>query len=96
LAQHLSSDPLPLRRAKITQEAAVKKAEKATAAAIEARNAADAAKEDMAKKLDAAEAYFEEVRNKPGSAHGSIWWMDRELHEARAYLPERKGGYKKQ
>ncbi len=30
LAQHLGADPLPLRRAKITQEAAVKKAERAT------------------------------------------------------------------
>jgi len=35
LAQHLSSDPLPLRKAKITQEAAVKKAEHATQAARE-------------------------------------------------------------
>jgi len=37
LAQHLSSDPLPLRRAKITQEAAVKKADRATQAAADAR-----------------------------------------------------------
>jgi hypothetical protein len=36
LAQHLSSDPLPLRRAKITQEAAVKKADRAAQAAREA------------------------------------------------------------
>jgi len=95
LSQHLGSDPLPLRRAKITQEAAVKKAERATAAAIEARNASDAALVDMQKKLEAAEAYLEEIRNKPGSAQGTLWWMDRDLHEARAYLPERKGGYKK-
>jgi DNA repair exonuclease SbcCD ATPase subunit len=96
LAQHLSSDPLPLRRAKITQEAAVKKAEKATAAAIEAKAAAEAAREEMAKKLEEAERYFDEIRSKPGSAHGSLWWMDRELHEVRAYLPEKKGGYRKQ
>jgi len=95
LSQHLGSDPLPLRRAKITQEAAVKKAERATAAAIEARNASDAALVDMQKKLEAAEAYLEEIRNKPGSAQGTLWWMDRDLHEARAYLPEKKGGYKK-
>jgi len=44
LAQHLGTDPLPLRRAKITQEAAVKKAERATAVAAEAREKADAAK----------------------------------------------------
>jgi hypothetical protein len=38
LAQHLSSDPLPLRRAKITQEAAVKKADRAAQAANQAAN----------------------------------------------------------
>ena len=36
LAQHLEEDPLPLRRAKITQEAAVKKADKAAQAAAAA------------------------------------------------------------
>merc|ERR1712063_56368 len=41
LSQHLAEDPLPLRRAKITQEAAVKKAERATNAAA-VRQAADA------------------------------------------------------
>merc|ERR1712137_1082970 len=41
LAQHLAEDPLPLRRTKITQEAAVKKAERATKAAAEARTAAE-------------------------------------------------------
>merc|ERR1712063_75550 len=41
LAQLLAEDPLPLRRAKITQEAAVKKAERATAAAAAAREAAE-------------------------------------------------------
>jgi multidrug efflux pump subunit AcrA (membrane-fusion protein) len=39
----LSSDPLPLRRAKITQEAAVKKADKATSIAAEARAVSDGA-----------------------------------------------------
>jgi len=38
LAQHLSSDPLPLRRAKITQEAAVKKADRAAQVAKEAHD----------------------------------------------------------
>jgi len=95
LAQHLGSDPLPLRRAKITQEAAVKKAEKATAAAIDARGAAEAAREEMAKKLEEAEAYLQEIRSKPGSAQGSLWWINRELEEARLYLPERKGGVKR-
>jgi len=44
LAQHLSSDPLPLRRAKITQEAAVKRADRATQAAAAAREEASRAR----------------------------------------------------
>eukprot|EP01090_Pellita_catalonica_P002691 TRINITY_DN12264_c0_g1_i1.p1 TRINITY_DN12264_c0_g1~~TRINITY_DN12264_c0_g1_i1.p1 ORF type:complete len:404 (+),score=162.31 TRINITY_DN12264_c0_g1_i1:50-1261(+) len=54
LAQHLGEDPLPLRRAKITQEAAVKKAERATTAAADARAKATAAAAEADKR--AAEA----------------------------------------
>merc|ERR1711943_166551 len=43
LAQHLAEDPLPLRKAKITAEAAVKRSEKATKAAADAREAAEKA-----------------------------------------------------
>jgi len=102
LAQHLASDPLPLRKAKITQEAAVKKADRATKAAadarassIEAANKAEAAVEETQRKLEEAEAFLMEVKSKPGSAAGQIWWLERELHEARAYMPEKKGGYRK-
>jgi len=110
LAQHLAEDPLPLRRSKINQEAAVKKAEKATKAAAEAviasenatkaavaaKQAAEKAVEEMSAKVDEAEAFLQEVKSKPGCAAGAIWWMERVLHEAKAYLPERKGGYRKQ
>jgi len=130
LSQHLAKDPLPLSRAKITQEAAVKKADKATQAASEARTAAEAAAvqatkdrssaeqaskqavadrqasavakeqaeaaaDEAARKVEEAEAYLEEVKNQPGCAHGSIFWLNRELKEAKAYMPERKGGYRK-
>jgi len=137
LSQHLAQDPLPLRKAKITQEAAVKKADKAAAAASEARAsasaarkaadaaakeataartqaessarqaekaraaaasakaAAEAALEEAVRKVEEAEAYLNEVKSRPGSAHGQIWWLERELHDAKAYLPERKGGYRK-
>jgi len=88
LAQHLASDPLPLRRAKITTEAAVKKAEKARAAAEQALANAE-------QKVAEAEAYLNEVKSRPGSAQGALWWIERELHEAKAYLPSSKGGYKK-
>jgi len=123
LAQHLASDPLPLRKAKITQEAAVKKAdraikaaadarvaaenatveaEKATAAAGKAREASEGAKRDaeaaveaMQVKVDEAEAFLKYVKSKPGKAMGSIWWMERQLHEKKKYMPERKGGIAK-
>lgn len=41
-----SEDPLPLSRAKITQQAAVRKSEKATAAAVVARASAEKAEAD--------------------------------------------------
>jgi len=130
LAQHLAEDPLPLRRAKITQEAAVKRADRATQAAAQAANlasaaradaeraaaeatsarksaeaareasakanlAAEAALNDATQKLADAEAYLQEVKSRPGCAHGAIWWIDRELHEQRKYLPTSKGGIAK-
>jgi len=107
LAQHLNEDPLPLRKAKITQEAAVKKADKATQVAAEARArvaearkkseqakaAAEAAVDEARKRLEEAEAYLEKAKN--SLPKGAIWWLERELHEARAYLPTGKGGYAK-
>ena|SRR3990167_4865968 len=116
LAQHLAEDPLPLRKAKITQEAAVKKAEraaqaaadsrvaaeKATAAAVSAKQesarakaAAEDAVEDAKKKVKEAEDFLDEVKSKPGQAQGAIWWIERELHEAKKYKPTSKGGISK-
>ena|SRR3990167_4693894 len=102
LAQHLAEDPLPLRRAKITTEAAVKKAERTAAeaavaveAARVARVAAEAAVDEASKQVAAAEAYLQEVKSKPGSAAGALWWIDRELHEQKKYLPTSRGGIAK-
>jgi len=95
LAQHLAEDPLPLRKAKITLEAAFKKAEKARAPFELARKAADDALENARLKLAEAEAYLKEVKSKPGNPHGRIWWMERQLEERKKYLPARKGGVSK-
>jgi hypothetical protein len=95
LAQHLAEDPLPLRRAKISAEAAHKKAENAVAAAIAARAAAEKALEDAQLRVAEAQKYLDEVSSRPGSAAGALWWINRELHEARAYMPTSKGGYAK-
>jgi len=88
LAQHLAEDPLPLRKAKITLEAALKKAEKARAPLLAATLAAEAA-------LAEAEAYLIEVKSRPGSPEGRIWWMQRQVAEQRKYLPSSKGGVAK-
>lgn len=51
-------------------------------------------KTEARQKVEEAEAYLERVK-KGGSPKGALWWMERELHEARAYLPKSKGGYDK-
>jgi DNA repair exonuclease SbcCD ATPase subunit len=130
LAQLQAEDPLPLQRAKITLEAARKRAEKARAPfdaatkvaqearavaqadaqqASQARQAADAARaeserakivaeqavEEAKRRVKEAEDYLDEIKKQPGCAHGALWWIDRELHDAKAYVPESKGGYRK-
>jgi len=83
LAQHLSSDPLPLRKAKITQEAAVKKAEKATAAAAEARRKAEEARK-AAEKARAAAA------DAKRASDAAVDQARQKVDEAEAYLNEVK------
>jgi len=95
LAQHLNEDPLPLRRAKINQEAAVRKAEKAAKEAEIQRAEAEAALAAATRKVAEAEAYLEEVRKRPGVAYGDLWWIEKELAEQKKYLPQRKGGVAK-
>jgi len=119
LAQAKAEDPLPLRKAKITQEAALKKvqkqrkaAEAATAAATQKKEAAAAAADSAAKaqaeleeqtrQLEAAEADLntkaqeaEDALNAikakgAGVANGAIWWMEKELKEARKYMAKKK------
>jgi len=97
LAQHLAEDPLPLRRAKLTTEAATKKAEKARKVAEEAAEEAEKARLEAEEKLreceakfDEAQRFLEEIRSRPGGGQGALWWIDRELKEARKYMPKRK------
>jgi len=88
LSQLLAENPLPLRKAKITLEAAQKRAEKARAPFLEARERAEAA-------FNEAEAYLEEISKKGGSPKGSIFWLNRQLHEQKKYQPTSKGGISK-
>jgi len=95
LAQHLASDPLPLRKAKTTTEAAKRKAEKARAVGEEAAAKAEVAADDAKAKLAEAEAYLDEVKQAASAGQGSLWWMDRELQEQKKYMPQSKGGVSK-
>jgi hypothetical protein len=42
-----------------------------------------------------AQKYLDEMKSKIGSAAGTLWWMNRDLLEARKYLPQRAGGIAK-
>lgn len=109
LQQLLAEDPLPLQRAKINQGATVRAEEKSTKAAVAKREEAEAAAQraadataaaeqavqDAEDSMRKAEEYLEEVKSKPGSGAGAIWWMERELHEQRKYMPQKRGGIAK-
>jgi hypothetical protein len=97
LAQLESEDPLPLRKAKITQGAALKKAERAAKLAADEKEAADAAEINARKAKVEAEAAFAEADKQlqylknhgDGVAQGAVWWMERELAERRKYMPKK-------
>jgi len=80
LDQMLSEDPLPLRKAKINQSAAVKKSERAT-------KAAEAAVKNAETKLQEALDFLQRAKQSGGVARGAIWWMEREITEKKKYLP---------
>jgi len=85
LAQLKGQDPLPLKKAKITQEATVRKVEKERKKAEEATAACEA-------KVKEAEDYLHKVMAEEGGdvARGALWWLDRELKEAQKYMPQKK------
>lgn len=104
LAQVKAEDPMPLRKAKLTSEAALRRSKKATQAAADAVVAAEAAQAaaadavveaqqsviNMESKFEAAVAYLDEVKAKPGSGKGTVWWLERELEESKKYMSKKK------
>lgn len=95
LAQMEAEDPLPLRKAKITQKAALKKADKAAKKAAEELAAAEAAEAKAAEAKAEAEQAFKDAEQAlqdlkakgDGIARGAIWWMERELAERKKFMP---------
>jgi len=83
LSQVKSEDPLPLRKAKITSEATVRKLERERKLAEEKTAQSEA-------RFQEAVDFLEQVKRKGSVAFGSIWWMEKELQEARKYLPKSK------
>jgi DNA repair exonuclease SbcCD ATPase subunit len=97
LAQLKGADPLPLRRAKITQEAAVRKVEAERKVADAARlkseeqtRKVEAAVADCEAKVAETQAILEELKKASTVPHGAIWWMQREILEAQKYMPRSK------
>jgi len=96
LEQLKAEDPLPLRRAKLNQEAAVRKCEKARkqaeasrAAQEEAQRQVEAAVRESEKRRDEALAYLEKVKAS-GAGAGQVWWLKRGMYEKQKSLPQAK------
>jgi len=83
LAAAKQEDPMPLRKAKLTQEAASRRVEKSLK-----ETADDMAKTESA--LKEASEYLQRVASGGGDAKGALWFMKRELLEAQKYLPKSK------
>merc|ERR1712228_519503 len=98
LAQVEGEDPLPLRKAKLTQKAALKKSKKLLKMVQKeekkcqaAKDAADTAATAAQEALTAAKDALRELKEKgDGVAHGNIWWMEKELEEREKFMPRKK------
>ena len=75
--------------------AARQEAERRRHASAEAKAAADAALARAEAALAEAEAFLEEVKKTAGGGKGALWWIERELHEQKKYLPTSRGGIAK-
>jgi len=89
LDQLKAEDPLPLRRAKITNESAVRRAAASRKASEEAAAQLEVASVEAEKKRDEALAYLERVKAS-GAGAGQVWWMKRGMYEKQKYLPTAK------
>jgi hypothetical protein len=71
------------------------RAEAARSAAEDAKARAEAAVLAAQEAVEEAEALLADLLANPGSGHGALYWIDRELHEKKKYMPMRKGGISK-
>jgi len=90
LAQLKEKDPLPLRKAKITQEAALRRVTQEKKVAEEAKEKVAKSVEDLTHKCEEAAKVLDDLQKKSGGGQGSIYWMKKELEEAQKWLPSSK------
>jgi len=83
LAQLKGENPLPLRKAKITAEAAGRALERAI-------KELEQAYRDLEAKMVEAQEQLERLKAKPGGGKGAIWMLQRELFEVDNRLPKAK------
>merc|ERR1712046_567438 len=102
LAQLEAKDPQPLRTAKITAEAALKKskkahkkAKKASINAHAAELSADEAVHQAEEAMKVANKKFERLQAQGGNPEGEIWWMKRTVEEVNKYMPGKRKKRKK-
>jgi hypothetical protein len=76
LAQLKAEDPLPLRKAKLTQEAALRKVQKQ--------------QEKLMQELSLAQTAVDKAKATAKGGYGMLWWLQRELFEGDKYLPTAK------
>jgi len=86
--QLLSHDPLPLRKAQITQSAALRRLEQARKTQEEQTKKVEAATRETEAKFAEALAFLEEMKKKAGAPQGALWWLQREVTEQRKYMPK--------
>ena len=87
LADLKGKDPLPLNRAKITQEAALRKLKRAKKKAKKTEEASTTARAAAEEAFQAAEQLLKtEMKKASGGGQGELWWMQRELEEAKKYM----------
>jgi len=87
LAQLRGQDPLPLRKAKITSEAAVRRMEAARKAQIEQTKRVEAAVKDTERRCQEAQELLEDLKGRAQAPLGTLWWMQRQVTETKKYLP---------
>eukprot|EP00007_Cunea_sp_BSH-02190019_P008897 CAMPEP_0174236788 /NCGR_PEP_ID=MMETSP0417-20130205/5861_1 /TAXON_ID=242541 /ORGANISM="Mayorella sp, Strain BSH-02190019" /LENGTH=375 /DNA_ID=CAMNT_0015315481 /DNA_START=15 /DNA_END=1142 /DNA_ORIENTATION=+ len=90
LDAHLAEDPLPLRRAKLTLEAARKKAEKARAPFEAATKIAEAARAEASASAQKAASARAAADSAKQAADAALAEAQRQVEEAQAYLDEVK------